>query len=407
MASIKLKLNKQRRSTNGTYPLVFQIIHQRRKSIYYTKYRLFQQQFNDLTYEVEYCESSFYSLKEIEMMNRELKRELKRLQSRVRKLERMNEPYSLDDIVDSKKKKSSHCQFLQYMAIQIERKKSMGRNGIAAAYYSTYVSIQKYLNTLSARKKDFNMEEINSKFVVGYETFLYKEGVAENTVKYYLRNFRTIYNLAFKDGYKLNCSHPFTHIHTRPCKTVKRALSKEEMKALSVLDLLDNPQLRLSCDLYLFSFYAQGMAFVDIVFLKKKNICNGLLTYSRHKSKQLIRIVVTPQMQELIYKYANNNEYIFPIINPWSDLSEYDQYRLALGEINRNLKKIAKMVDIDIPLTTYTARHTWATLARNSGAPVSAISAGLGHTSEEMTRIYLKEFDQGILAKINSVVTNL
>ena len=170
--------------------------------------------------------------------------------------------------------------------------------------------------------------------------------------------------------------------------------------------LEDTPELEFARDLYLFSFYAQGMAFVDIVLLKKSSICNGILTYSRHKSKQLIRIAVTPQMQEIMDKYKTGGEYIFPILNK-QDSSEYKLYRLALGRINRHLRRIAAMIDIKVPLTTYTARHTWATLARDYGAPVSVISAGLGHTSEEMTRVYLKEFDVSLLDKVNSMVTKL
>ena len=142
--------------------------------------------------------------------------------------------------------------------------------------------------------------------------------------------------------------------------------------------------------------------------MNKKNIYGGLLTYSRRKSKQLIHIVVTPQMQKLIDKYSNDSEYLFPIIDPLNkEQSVYKQYRLALGRINRYLKKLAAGLNLRIPLTTYTARHTWATLARDSGAPLSVISAGLGHTSEEMTRIYLKDFDQSVLAKVNSLVTGL
>ena len=109
--------------------------------------------------------------------------------------------------------------------------------------------------------------------------------------------------------------------------------------------------------MYLFSFYAQGMAFVDIVFLKKKNIRDGILSYRRHKSQQLIHIVVTPQMQELIDKYANDSEYVFPIIDTSLSTSIYDQYRLALGRVNRYLKKITFRLNINVRLTTYTARH--------------------------------------------------
>ena len=105
-------------------------------------------------------------------------------------------------------------------------------------------------------------------------------------------------------------------------------------------------------------------------------------------------------------KYKTVGEYIFPILNK-QDSSEYKLYRLALGRINRHLRRIAAMIDIKVPLTTYTARHTWATLARDYGAPVSVISAGLGHTSEEMTRVYLKEFDVSLLDKVNSMVTKL
>ena len=112
-------------------------------------------------------------------------------------------------------------------------------------------------------------------------------------------------------------------------------------------------------------------------------------------------------MQRLINKYANNSEYVFPIIDTALPTPVYEQYRLALGRMNRYLKKIASLLNINVRLTTYTARHTWATLARESGAPISIISAGLGHTSEEMTRVYLKDFDLETLAKVNHVVTNL
>lgn len=392
---------------NGTFPLVFQFIHRRRKLLYYTKYHIFQQQLADGALEVEYCEASLYSMKEIKEINRELKRDYKRFQNRILELERNNEEYLVDDIVEFKKKKNHRSYLLmQYIETQISYKKKMGKDGIAAAYHSTYISLKKYIGMKSARKSDIRMEEINFSFVVGYEDYLNAQGLARNTINYYLRNFRTIYNSSIRDGFKPKSENPFTYIQTKPCKTIKRAINKDDMKKLSSLILPVHSGMDIARDMYLFSFYAQGMAFVDIVLLKKSDIYNGVLTYSRHKSKQLIRIAVTPQMQELMDKYETEGEYVFPIIRDDSS-SEYAQYRLALGRINRHLKRIAAMIDVNIPLTTYTARHTWATLARDCGAPVSVISAGLGHTSEEMTRIYLKEFDVSQLDKVNSIVTNL
>ena len=408
MASIKLLLNKQRMLNDGRFPLVFQIIHQRRKLLHYTKYRIFQEQINSESREIENCESSVYSAKEIIEINRELKREYKKLRNRILELEKKNEPYSVDDIIESTRKNSRHSYYLlQYIDSQVAYKKAMGKDGIAAAYHSTRISLKKYLNKISTKKTDIGMEKIDCSFVVGYEDCLYVQGLARNTINYYLRNFRTIYNSAIRNGYKPRNNNPFAHIQTKPCKTVKRAINKNDMKELSYLSLSVHSGMDIARDLYLFGFYAQGMAFVDIVLLKKKNINGNILSYRRHKSKQLIHIVITPQMQVLINKYANSSEYVFPIIKIASSTSVYEQYRLALGRMNRHLKKIASLLNINVRLTTYTARHTWATLARDSGAPISIISAGLGHTSEEMTRVYLKDFDQETLARVNRAVTNL
>lgn len=162
MASIKLLLNKQRMLNNGTFPLVFQFIHRRRKLLYYTKYHIFQQQLADGALEVEYCEASLYSMKEIKEINRELKRDYKRFQNRILELERNNEEYLVDDIVEFKKKKNHRSYLLmQYIETQISYKKKMGKDGIAAAYHSTYISLKKYIGMKSARKSDIRMEEIN------------------------------------------------------------------------------------------------------------------------------------------------------------------------------------------------------------------------------------------------------
>ena len=123
----------------------------------------------------------------------------------------------------------------------------------------------------------------------------------------------------------------------------------------------------------------------------------------------MIQIVITPQIKSIIDEYGNNTnnaeEYVFSVIK--NNANEYTQYRTALGRTNRHLKIISAKLKIDPPLTTYTARHTWATLAREYGAPVSAISAGLGHTKEEMTLVYLKELDLAPLHRINKMVNNL
>lgn len=404
ITSVRLMLNKGRRLNSGSYPLVFQVIHNRRKKLLYSGYHIKEEAFDKQEEKIIASGAdSAFSVADIAKMNRELRKIRSTIHTRIRHLKQTRVFYTVEDILTPCVHKNVKQQFylLRYIDAQIERKKELKKDGMAAAYKSTRSSLAKFLNN-----SDIRIPAIDLRFVRRYEDFLYSTGVTSNTISYYLRNFRILYNQAIVDGCHSHNEYPFVKAQTRPEKTVKRALTRENLQSLANLMLEDVSELEFSRDLYLFSFYAQGMAFVDIVLLKKSSICNGILTYSRHKSKQLIRIAVTPQMREIMDKYKAAGEYIFPILDK-QDSSEYKLYRLALGRINRHLRRIAAMANIKVPLTTYTARHTWATLARDYGAPVSVISAGLGHTSEEMTRIYLKEFDVSLLDKVNSMVTNL
>ena len=403
ITSVKLMLNKSRILNNGSYPLVFQVIHNRRKKLLYTGYRMKEEVFDESEGKIMNGVGSTFTATEVVKMNRELRKMRNQIDIRIRQLERTREEFTVEDILTQNAFGTGKSQFylLRYINAQIERKQELKKVGMAAAYKSTRSSLAKFIG-----RPDVRMSEVDLAFVRRYEDFLYSNGASGNTVSYYLRNLRSLYNQAVTDGYHPRGEYPFAKAQTRPAKTVKRALSRTDMQNLADLNLENEPELEFTRDLYLFSFYAQGMAFVDIVLLKKTDICNGVLTYSRHKSKQLIRIVVTPQMQGVIDKYNTENEYLFPIISG-EYASGYQKYRLALGRINRHLKKIAVVADIKVPLTTYTARHTWATLARDYGAPISVISAGLGHTSEEMTSVYLKDFDVFMLNQVNSIVTNL
>lgn len=400
-------LNSNRKLNDGTYPLVFQIIHNRRKKILYTGFHVMKEEFDSEKGKVNTCRGMNVKI------NREVRRIHRLLNERICELERSGEEYSVCDILSGTYRKPVKCFYLlEYIDTQVEWKKEMGKEGIGAAYRSTRRSLSKYMGN-----KDIRMSQVDSQFVARYIDFLKHSGVGENTVNFYIRNFRTCYNLAVKEGLVLRGGYPFNDIHTKPCRTVKRALSREDMSRLLHLYFPEDSVLRFARDLFLFSFYTQGMSFVDIAFLKRKHICGEIISYSRHKSKQLIHIGITSQIQELFNRYGTNGNkgnkeaYIFPIINTEGtdnkQISEYRQYRSSLSRINRALRTIADDLGLGIPLTTYVARHTWATLARDNGVPISTISAGLGHTTENMTHIYLKELDINHLKQVNRMMNNL
>lgn len=412
MTSVRLMLNKCRMLKKGNFPLVFQLIHNREKRLIGTGCKLKEQEFNESSGKVIRCADSVFSDSEAIAMNRKLLRLRKKIDGCIKQMTLCKDSFTVTDLVDCIMCNDSfsgkqHVTLLQYIRLQVAQKEELGKDGTAAAYNSTFTSLGRYVAAIYPRRKDVKLTEVDVLFVRGYERYLFQNGVADNTASYYLRNFRTLYNRAVAEVEGLSNVNPFKYVRTRPCRTVKRALTRQQLQAIAGFTVDGRRAVEFSRDLYLFSFYAQGMSFVDIVYLKKENIQGGLLTYKRHKSGQLIHILITPQMQVLMDKYKGGGEFVFPIINSSSPASHYRQYRLALARINRHLAYIANRLAIDVPLTTYTARHTWATLAHYCGAPISAISAGLGHTSEEMTRVYLKEFDVSLLAEVNKNVTKL
>ena len=154
----------------------------------------------------------------------------------------------------------------------------------------------------------------------------------------------------------------------------------------------------------LMSFYLRGMSFIDMAFLKKSDLKNGYVTYRRRKTGQQLIIGWTKEMQMILDKYPENaTDYLLPIIrNPGTN--ERCTYRNMGYNINHSLKKIAKMVGVQIPLTLYVARHSWASAAKAKGIPLSVISEGMGHDSEATTQIYLASLDTSVVDRANSLI---
>ena len=185
----------------------------------------------------------------------------------------------------------------------------------------------------------------------------------------------------------------------------KRAVTETVISQLLSIDLKKSKALQFARDLFIFSFYARGMAFVDIVYLKKSNIQNGYITYVRHKTGQELTIRIETRLQNIINQYEKKDSpYLFPILNTEDENKAYSQYEIALNYYNRQLKRLSKLLEPNINLSSYTPRHTWATTARNKNVPLSIISAGMGHSSEKTTLIYLTKIDNSIIDEVNKAI---
>ena len=200
--------------------------------------------------------------------------------------------------------------------------------------------------------------------------------------------------------------NPFADLNFRVQETLKRALTKEEIARIARVDLRRHPRMEEARDLFMFSFYCRGMSFVDVIHLRRDCIVNGTLFYERNKTGQRLQVGMLPCMYEIIEKYRSRSPYLFPCIDVASSRTVYTQYRYSLGMINRYLKRLGELLHIATPLTTYVARHSWATIAKVNGASVHVIGECLGHTSEKTTRIYLKELDHSALDAVNNQVAD-
>lgn len=261
-----------------------------------------------------------------------------------------------------------------------------------------------------------------------YEHWLDAHSVSPNTAAAYLRSLRALYNRVTlgKRGKKEN---PFATVKTSNTKTEKRAVETSDLEQLAALDLKIGTLLCLSRDVFLFCVYAMGMPFVDAAHLMKCQIHDGVIEYRRQKTGKVIRVKIEPCMQKLMDRYnERGNEYVFPIlksINCEKDKIEKNskgsvtakgtddelkikerQYSSALGYYNQELKELGKMSGIKINLTSYVARHTWASLAYIDKVDLTVISQALGHSSTTTTQIYIKGINGNIVFKANRLVLN-
>ena len=291
--------------------------------------------------------------------------------------------------------------FFQFMQDEIKRLEGLDKIRTAETYTATFRSICSFRSG-----KDFTWDEINEEEMLRYEAHLKRNGKSMNTVSFYMRIFRAVYNRAVERG--LTSQHyPFKHVYTGVEKTRKRAVPLKVIKQLKQLQLPLNSSLDFVRDMFLFSFYTRGMSFIDMAYLKKKDLRDGVLTYRRRKTGQQLCIRWEKCMQDIIEKYPlNETEFLLPIITRQGN--ERRQYINAIHLINCKLKEMPLSTPHVLRLSMYVARHSWASIALRQHIPLSVISESMGHESESTTRIYLASLDNSVIDQANArILKNL
>ena len=260
-------------------------------------------------------------------------------------------------------------------------------------------SLNRFNDFLDGREVHFT--EINSDLIDSFEDYLSKTNISRNTSSFYMRILRAVYNRGVDKGWTTQ-RKPFRHAYTGVDKTRKRAV-----RLLHDMDLSENPRLGKARDIFLFSFYTRGMSFIDMAFLRRQDLREGMLRYTRRKTGQELCIRWEPEMQEIVDRYPPNpNGFLLPIITK-QDADFRKQYKCAILRTNDALAQISILMHLDILLTTYVARHSWASIAYSRSVPVALISEGMGHDSERTTRIYLASVSNAGVDRANRKILSM
>lgn len=329
-------------------------------------------------------------------------REVSLFRNQINQLKKEGKDCSLDALVQMVKKPVVRHTVGGYLDDYIDLLKTQGRLGYAIIFEDLRQAMRHYSLSL-----DYPFSDITVSWLRDFELFMRKKGNKDNTLGIRFRLLRVLYNRAIEDNLVKRDCYPFHKFKVSAFseQTAKRSLPKKAIQMISSLDLrtittYHSPYLELGRDLFLFSYYSCGINLVDMAKLKQKNLREGRISYIRQKTGKLISFPVQPPAMVIIIKYRTDKwseeDYLFPILDRHKHITQtqiHDRIKKANKGINRALRKIGSQLDLPLDLTTYVARHTFATVLKRSGVSTAVISESLGHSSEHVTQVYLDSFE--------------
>ena len=311
--------------------------------------------------------------------------------------------YTLHTLVDKASIKVMRQTVGEYLTAYIQRLNGENRSGNAMTFTHLKTALLRCFGSL-----DFYFIDIDNDFFKKLETWLRTQAhYSDNSIGIRFRSLRALYNQAITDNLIKKANYPFDTFKVSRFKetTAKRAISKEDIMRLVDLDVrtltkYPKPFLVLSKDLFLFSYLGCGINLTDMLHLKHRDLIGDRITFSRQKTGKLITFRLQPAAMDILRKYMkvehDSDDYIFPVLKQTIHVTAEQQYarvKRVTKLVNRYLKMIGEYLEFPIPLTTYVARHSFATVLKRSGVSTSIISESLGHSSEKVTQIYLDSFE--------------
>lgn len=409
MAKVKLVLDTRRAKKDQSYPIYIRLTHNRESRNINTGYSASISEWLEKEREVR---SSYPNSKRVNLsLSNKLVAAKRVIIDNENKLNflTIDELKKLITSFNSESQTSNERTLQDFGEELISRLKKANRFGSAISYKGVLAIIKRFNNG-----KDVNLCDIDYKFLLNFEADCYGRGISTNGLASYLRHFRAIINIAISEGLIKQDQYPFKKYRIKREKTVKRAISKDDILKVINADIEENTRLWHCKNFFTFMFHTRGMNFIDIATLKMKDLQDGRIIYKRLKTGKLYNIKITPKAQEIIDFYTLDKnfqpeDYVFPII-PSDVIGDKEKERERVVDkrkyFNIDLKSIATLVGIKTNLTSYVIRHSWASIAKFSGVAPAVIGESLGHSDLKTTETYLAEFEHDILDKANDLIVS-
>ena len=283
----------------------------------------------------------------------------------------------------------------------------MGGNfGTAHVYRSSLNAIIAYCGG-----EDFTFNEITPEWLKGFEIHLRKRKCSWNTVSTYMRILRAVYNRAVDNNEAKYIPRLFRYVYTGTRAEHQRALETGDVeKIFAGLILLSgvNPAMQRARHFFILMFLMRGMPFVDLAYLRKSDLHGNVITYRRRKTGRPLSVTLTNEAMRIVRMYMNqdvHSPYLISFLrSPEGTMEAYREYQLALRSFNRQLLILGEFLGIPNRLSSYTARHTWATTAYYCEVHPGIISQSMGHSSITVTETYLKPFQNKKIDEANKLI---
>lgn len=337
-----------------------------------------------------------------ELINNLITEKTKEFSNQIIEFKSESKDFTVTKLVETVVGGNSIQTISDFLHSEIDRLYNEGRLKYASTFKELRASLLEFNKHL-----DVYFSDIDINWLKQYESFLRNKGLGDNSIGVRFRTFRVLYNRAITENIVKADYYPFRIYKVSKLKkeTVKRSITKTDVEQI-INYKVDREYTQLAIDLFYFSYLSGGINFVDMAYLTRDNIIDTRLVYTRKKTKKLIKLPIQDKALVIVEKYHSDNAYLFPILSAFHKTAQQKANRVnkVLRIINKSLKEIGEELNLPIDLTTYVARHTFATVLKRSGVNTSIISESLGHSSEKVTQIYLDSFEN---RQIDEAMKNL